>query len=138
MGSISYWCITIAPSVREIWVTKQHLCFSFHKYCELQSSVAPGPVGVSPPQMHNTGSMYLSTFSKSKSDIHRRLHFRAITSQSALIRGQHCCVGIPPQHYRRVETVEFHPNFPYSNIDTPPSEGDCHVSLTAVSQWNVT
>jgi len=65
--------------------------------------------------MHVTGSSYLSTSSRSKSDIHCRSHFGDTSAQIALIEGmsaveqlylcslsltQHCCVGIPPQCHR--------------------------------------
>ena len=56
---------------------------------------------------------------------------------------QRCCVGIPLQCHRRLGTIEFHPNFSKSILDTPSSsissggtavkrhsESRCHVSLS--------
>jgi len=79
--------------------------------------------------MHITGSSYLSTFSQIKSYVHSRLSFGDTTNRSKCThpRGvycapsltQRCCLGILPQRHRGAGTVEFHPNFPKSNLDTP-------------------
>ena len=78
--------VPIAQSDQKIWAPKLELTFKFPNLVNFQSSVAPKPMGVSPPQMHITGISCPSTLIRRKSELHSSLRCGATTAQSTILQ----------------------------------------------------
>ena len=82
----SFWCKFWHNSIiwLKIWAPKLEHIFTFA--VNFQSSLAPKPMKMSPPQTHITGISRLSTFIQRKSEFHSPLRCGATTAQSTILQ----------------------------------------------------